>query len=86
MIEAWIVVREEKHVDDKFWVCIDREDTLKIAKDVTEYWKTQYDPQLDEIDETCYGNTIFNYNAEGMFWVYVRPQQIRERGEFKNIE
>lgn len=86
MIEAWIVVREEKHVSDKFWVCFDREDALKIATDVTAYWRNGYDPQTDEIDETCYEDLIFHYDAEDQFRVYVQPQQIRERGEFEKIE
>jgi len=36
MKDAWIVVREEKHLDDKFWICLHREDALRIAKEVTE--------------------------------------------------
>lgn len=86
MINGWIVTRKEKHIDDKFWVCLSREDALKIAKDVTEYWKQGYNPQQDMIDETCYEDRIFYFSAEELFTIYVQPQQIRENGEFEKIE
>jgi len=38
MKDGFIVVRKEKHLDDKYWVCEDKIDALRIASDVTDYW------------------------------------------------
>jgi hypothetical protein len=77
MINAWIVVRDENHIDAKYWVCLNKDDALKIAKDVTEYWKDE----SDEVDTELYEDMIYNYSAEDSFSVIVQPQQIREPGE-----
>ena len=87
MIEAWIVIRSEKHLDDKFWVCLDRDDALRIASDVTSYWKGQYAGELARffgdigIDTDLLGQFVFNYNMEESFWVRCEPVTIRESGE-----
>lgn len=81
MINAWIVVRQEQHIEDKYWLCLERDDALGIASDVTEYWREKYKLDADEVDETLYADLIFNYNAEDAFRVFAQPQQIRERGE-----
>ena len=82
MIDAWLVVREEKHIDDKFWICLERDDALTIAKDVAKYWLDKYEPTLDEIDEELYGSElVFNLNVDDSFRIYVSPTQIREKGE-----
>ena len=81
MKPGWIVVREEKHIDKRFWVCVNKEDALAIARDVTEYWKKVYSPNPDLIDEILYEDLLFNYNAEEKFWVYVKPQAILQEGE-----
>ena len=88
MIDAWIVVLEEKHIGDKFWVCLRREDALKIAEDVTAYWKKEcrVKGRNIDVDTTCYEDLIFHYSAEDAFRVYVQPQQIREEGENKEAE
>jgi hypothetical protein len=77
MINAWIVIREENCIDAKYWVCLNKDDALKIAKDVTEYWKDE----SDEVDTELYEDMIYNYSAEDSFSVIVQPQQIREPGE-----
>lgn len=79
MKTGWIVIRTEKHVDDKYWVCMKRKDALAIAKDVAEYWRSQY-PHF-RVDRTRYGEAIFSRMAEEYFHVYVIPQVIREDGE-----
>jgi hypothetical protein len=76
---AWIVVRSEKHLDDKFWICVDRADALAIAEDVIAYWRQQY--THGAIDETCYENQIRHVDAEDGFRVYVVPVNVREPGE-----
>lgn len=83
MINAFIVLREEKHVDIKTWVCLAREDALKIARDVTDYWVEKYGVDLadkDGYDTTLYGDQLFHFQAEE-FYVWVIPQDIREPGE-----
>lgn len=79
MINAWIVVREERHVEDKYWVCLVQEDAIAIATDVTKYWLKECEPE--HVDTTCYGNRIFSCSVEDAFSVYVMPQDIRDRGE-----
>jgi hypothetical protein len=85
MISAWIVVREERHLDDKFWVCLELDDAIKIANDVTSYWIEKYQPDADLIDDALYENQKFHYDAEDMFRVMVMPQTIRESGETADI-
>jgi len=89
MISAWIVVREEKHVDDRFWVCLNKDDALQIARDVTAYCMGLYseDERMKlDVDEELYGDSeaerlVFNCTVDDGFSVYVQPQQIREPGE-----
>lgn len=84
MTDAWLVVREEKHLDPKFWVCLDRGDALRIAGDVTEYWKEQY--RSGEADETCYGEQVYHFHAEDRFSVRVEPVMVRDPGEYHQTE
>jgi len=86
MIEAWIVVREEKHIADKFWVCLNKKDAIAIANDVTAYWKEQHPPRHGSVDRTCYDDQIFHYDQEEGFRVYVVPVTIRGNGETKQQE
>ena len=81
MIDAWLVVREEKHVDMKFWVCLNRDDAIKIAQDVTIYWVEKYRNLNPEVDAVCLDDRIYSFNAEDCFHVYVDPVKIREEGE-----
>ena len=81
---GFIVVRKEKHIDDKYWVCETIHDALRIAQDVTGYWKNEYGCDKDQdvdVDETLYENLLFHYSAEDMFSIIVQPQHIREKGE-----
>jgi hypothetical protein len=84
MLNGFIVVREESHIEPKYWVCLTLEDAMEIARAVTDYWINQYSPYSPYttfIDTKCYENQLFNYNAEELFRVFVQPQQIREPGE-----
>jgi hypothetical protein len=81
MKQGWIVVREEKHVDPKFWVCTDKADALAIAADVTAYWREKNQPDPENVDEELYEDMAFHYDAEDCFRVYVQPQDIRDPGE-----
>ena len=84
MINAYIVVREEKHIDDRFWVCLEQEDALKIAADVTAYWRKEYNTDSydpGDIDEELHEDLLFHFHAGSEFRVYVQPQQIREANE-----
>ena len=83
MIEAWIVIREEKHLNNKYWVCLNEIDALRIADEVSEYWKKEYDT-WKEYDTKLYGDLIFNCTEESqsLFSVQVQPQIINESGEY----
>lgn len=79
MQQAWIVVREEKHIDTKFWVCLERDDALRIAEAVTDYWVKRYKPSTVYV--ALYDNQIFHCQDEENFRVYVVPQNILSAGE-----
>ncbi len=81
MIPAWIVVREEKHIDDKYWVCLREQDAMAIAKDVADYWIKEYAPEEDEIDTEPRGYMLFLVDIEDSACVYVMPTVIRDIGE-----
>jgi hypothetical protein len=81
MLTAFIVIREEKHIDPKYWVCLVRRDALKIARDVTDYWIDHYQPEPEYVDTKLYADQIFNYNCDGAFHVSVESLEIREAGE-----
>jgi hypothetical protein len=81
MTDAWIVVRQEKHIDERYWVCVSKEDALKIAADVVAYWTAGYHPDPDCVDTTLYDDQLFHVDAEDAFRVVVQPQQIRDVGE-----
>lgn len=83
MINAWLVVRTEKHIDDRYWVCLRRADALAIAKDVAGYWANQYSWQ--RLDRKRIGDSIFSRSAEECFTVDVIPQMIRENGEIEQL-
>jgi hypothetical protein len=86
MKTGWIIVREESHVDDKYWICEEKEDALKIARDVSAYWLKEYEPEKEDIDIELYGNLIFNTSTEDGFSVHVSPQTIRSTGEVNKEE
>ena len=88
MISAWIVVREEKHIDDKYWICLDRDDALLIARNVIDYWKEEYDvnDEDDEVDRECYGAQVLHYDVEDAFRVFVEPVVIRSNGETEKVD
>lgn len=78
MKDAWIVVLEADD-ESNFWVCISRCDALEIAKNITGKLADRY--EIFEVDETCYGDMAYHFDAEDYFRVYVRPQKIHETGE-----
>jgi hypothetical protein len=84
MIKSWLVVRKEKHVDDKYWVCLQKDDALAIAGDVSAYWQKQY--PLRASDTECFGNMTFRCAREECFDVTVFPINVRESGEIQPSE
>ena len=42
MNQAYLIVREERHIDPKYWVCTTLEDAMTIARDVTAWWIGTY--------------------------------------------
>jgi hypothetical protein len=81
--DGWIVVREERHIEPKFWICFDRADALKIAADVIAYWSEQYEQIIAEgpADTELYGDQILHFDLEDAFYVRVQPQQVRAPGD-----
>ena len=86
MVNGFIVVLEEKHSDNRYWVYSERKDALKIAKEISSYWKENYEDVIGEgevdIDRALYNESIiYNYNVEDCFCVYVKSTVIRSAGE-----
>jgi hypothetical protein len=81
MKAAFIVVREERHIDPKYWVCIDKDDAINIASAVGEYWSRKYCPDEVDIDRTLYEDLIFNVYVEDAYRIFVKPITIRDTGE-----
>lgn len=79
MKQGWIVVLEDRHADDEYFVCEEREDALGIANQLALWSISHYGPAV--IDAKLYGNQIFRCALEDAFTVTVAPQGIRERGE-----
>lgn len=84
MISAYIVVRKEKHVDDRYVVTMDLDDALAIAKSMSDYWSNEYGN--NELDAACYGDAIYSVLEDDAFSVQVFPIQIREKGERENFD
>lgn len=83
MIEAWLVVREEKHIDNAYWTCLDKDDAFKIASDVAAFWLERYEPaEGEEVDRNLYGNQVYHVRLEDAFSVEVVPHAIRQVGEW----
>lgn len=74
IINGFIVVRKESHIDDKYWVFDNAEEALKVAEDVSNYWLKEYGD--GEIDRTLYEGMLFNLDMDDSFSVTVLPQKI----------
>ena len=83
MKDGFIVVRKEKHLDDKYWVCEDKIDALRIASDVTDYWMDKYLLSDPDVEMQSYDDQIFRRAKENSFCVTVAPQKIRSTGEYQ---
>ena len=80
MRDGYIVVREEKHLEPKFWVCECLSDAQIIFVDVSTYWIGEYSGQVLDF-EAC-GDTVLQAQTEDEgFNVYVAKQAIRAKGE-----
>jgi hypothetical protein len=79
MREGYIVVREEKHIDDRFWVCEAREDALALAEALVNHWAAEYDDEA--LHDEYFLDAVFSRGVEDRFCVYVIPQAIFEPGE-----
>lgn len=79
MLQAYMVIREEKHVSDNYRICLHRQDALTIAKAMTDYWIGQYGNK--DLETDCFGDEIYHIAKEDAFAVIVIPIDIRESGE-----
>lgn len=80
-MNGYIVVREERHIDPKHWVCLCEGDALKIAEAVTKFWLEEYPNAVT--DRTLYEDQVFHCDAEDSFYVYVEPIKIRQPGDIE---
>jgi hypothetical protein len=78
MIDAWVVIRQERHQEDRYWVCLQKADALKIATELVVYWREKYLPEQEVIDEELYGDQVFHFSAEDCFRVVAKPIFVRE--------
>jgi hypothetical protein len=80
MIDAWIVVRSDRHTDDEYWACLDRDDALQIARNAVAESQRHYRHAGDVYNE-CHGDNIFMHQQEDQFSVWVEPIKVRGKGE-----
>ena len=74
IIQGYILIREERHIDPKFWVSESLEQLLEIANEVRDYWIKEYEPE--EIDDQLYGDNLYFCSADDAFTIYIQPQEI----------
>lgn len=85
MIAGYVVVRYEMDSSDRIWVCLDLNDALTIARDVSNYWIETYGVSPNEANYRCEGDVLFNCDMNKYFRVFVYPMTIREKGESAKI-
>lgn len=80
MKPGWIVVCEDRHADDEYFVCEDRSDALAIAAAraaaALQHYRTIPDSET-------YGYQVWRRSVEDCYTITVSPQQIREPGEWR---
>lgn len=87
MNDAFIVVRKAKNLEDKYWVCFGYTDSIKIANDVTQYWKDiceQEDAIIHHAKLSKISSDLLFHCGEvkhNIFSVIVKRQKINELGE-----
>ena len=82
MIDAWRVVREDKHVDPEYVICLEREDALALAHAKADWYTEDGSLQMDDTDFKCYGEEIYAARDEVCdVKISVMPMKIREKGE-----
>lgn len=85
MTPAYIVIREQRSIDTRYWICIELSDAIKIAEGVSAYWLAEYEPDDDDIDRENYGNLLYHCDVEDSFRVSVEPIDIRAAGEYGEV-
>lgn len=79
MDEVYLVIREEKHIDRKYVVCMEKEGALAIAKEISNYWKNEYEHIDEDIDTDCSSDEIFRCSKPNCFHICV--MKIRKSGD-----
>jgi hypothetical protein len=85
MSTGWIIIRQERHQEDRYWVYLQKDDALKIASELTVYWRAKYLPEPEVIDEELSGDQVYHFSAEDCFRVVVRPIVIHKPGEYSAL-
>ena len=81
MIEAYVITRQEKHVDDRIIVCLNKEDAFKIGEEMAAYWKDKYELPDDMIEYHRGEDSLGVVSWDDYYRVFVDPTMIREAGE-----
>ena len=76
MINAWIVVRSQKDIGNRHWVCLKKEDA---RRDVADYWISQYEVNDEDLWTELYCEHIFMCCEEGLFTVKVSLKRLEKR-------
>lgn len=82
MKAVYLIVRKEKHIDDKYWLCKVKKDALTIAEEVADFWLSHYTEENNEIVTEPVSDQIFyRGTANEGFEVFVKPINLRESGQ-----
>lgn len=86
MIEAFLLVREERHHDDASWVFKDKDDAIRCAINLTKQWTYVEGKLSDDIDTECPKNWLFSSMSEDGFTIHVEVIKIFEKYEISEVE
>lgn len=90
MKTGWLVVSKERHIDDSYTVCLDKNLAIEVAKKITQKWIDVYSTDGRDgrdVDTKAYGHLIYSYAMEGCFSVTIEEISILENaGEAAAVE
>jgi len=87
-MKGFLIVRKEKHIDDRHWVFTDEDLAMRVAEKVTDYLVDQYEPDEDELDISIPDDSddlLFYASLEDAFSVFVEEIEIKGRDDEKDF-
>ena len=67
----YLIVRQENHIDDRYWLIVDETQANNTYNEILNYWLTQYGEDWDE-DRVISYDGVKGYQGEDSFVVTIR--------------